>query len=56
VLLKVWLEEQSLAGAEELKHIEREVRAEVDDAVQFAEESPEPPLDELYRFQFAEDD
>ncbi|BAC90785.1 pyruvate dehydrogenase (acetyl-transferring) E1 component subunit alpha [Gloeobacter violaceus] len=54
--LRVWLEEQGLASVEDLKRIEQEVRAEVDDAVQFAEDSPEPPLDELYRFQFAEDD
>ncbi|BAC89470.1 pyruvate dehydrogenase E1 component alpha [Gloeobacter violaceus PCC 7421] len=53
--LAAFVREQELASAEELKAIDQEIRAEIDDAVLFAEESPEPPIDELYRFQFAED-
>jgi pyruvate dehydrogenase E1 component alpha subunit len=48
--------EQNLANQDELKDIERRIQATVDDAVQFALESPEPNPDELYRFVFAEDE
>lgn len=48
--------EQNLANQDELKDIERRIQATVDDAVQFALESPEPNADELYRFVFAEDE
>jgi pyruvate dehydrogenase E1 component alpha subunit len=51
-----YLLEQNLASTEELKEIERQIQAEVDEAVKFAEESPEPDPDELYRFIFAEDE
>jgi pyruvate dehydrogenase E1 component alpha subunit len=51
-----FIQDQGLATAAELKLIEQEIRAEVEDAVQFGEDSPEPPVDELYRFQFAEDE
>ena len=54
--LAAFIAEHELATSEELKQIERTIRAQVEDAVQFAEDSPEPPLDELYRFQFAEDE
>lgn len=50
------LTEQNLATAEELKDIDRKIQAVVDDAVQFAESSPEPDPKELYRFVFAEDE
>ncbi|WP_218080554.1 hypothetical protein [Anthocerotibacter panamensis] len=36
--------------------IEEAIQELVDDAVQFAEESPEPPVDEIYRFVHAEDE
>lgn len=36
-----------IASSEELDAIDQEVRAEVDDAVRFAEESPEPTMDEV---------
>ncbi len=51
-----YLTEQNLATAEELKDIDRKIQAVVDDAVKFAEESPEPDPSELYRFVFAEDE
>ncbi|HAZ47566.1 MAG TPA: pyruvate dehydrogenase (acetyl-transferring) E1 component subunit alpha [Cyanobacteria bacterium UBA11369] len=51
-----YLTEQNLATAEELKDIDRKIQAVVDDAVKFAESSPEPDPSELYRFVFAEDE
>lgn len=54
--LAAYLTEQNLATQEELKAIERKIQAEIDDAVKFAEESPEPDPSELYRFIFAEDE
>ncbi|MCL1464957.1 pyruvate dehydrogenase (acetyl-transferring) E1 component subunit alpha [Argonema galeatum] len=54
--LAAYLIEQSLASGDELKAIERKIQAEIDDAVKFAEESPEPDPSELYRFIFAEDE
>lgn len=53
--LAVYLTEQNLATREELKEIEDKVQATVEDAVQFAESSPEPEPGELYRYVFAED-
>lgn len=50
------LTEQNLVDQEELKAIERKVQQVVDEAVQFAESSPEPNPSELYRFIFAEDE
>ncbi|MCL1469863.1 pyruvate dehydrogenase (acetyl-transferring) E1 component subunit alpha [Argonema antarcticum] len=54
--LAAYLIEQSLASGDELKAIEQKIQAEIDDAVKFAEESPEPDPSELYRFIFAEDE
>ncbi len=50
-----YLLENNLATQDELKEIERRVQATIDEAVKFAEESPEPDPSELYRFVFAED-
>lgn len=50
-----YLVEQNLAQADELKAIEKKIQATVDEAVQFALESPEPNPDELYKYVFAED-
>lgn len=47
--------EQNLADAEELKAIDRKVQETIDDAVKFAETSPEPDPGELHRYIFAED-
>ena len=51
-----YLLEQNLADNEELKEIEGQVQEKIEDAVKFAEESPEPDPSELYRFVFAEDE
>ncbi len=48
------LDKRNLATAAELKAIEDKVKAIVEDAVQFAESSPEPDPAELYRYIFAE--
>ncbi len=50
-----YLVEQNLAQEDELKSIEKKIQGVVDDAVQFALESPEPSSDELYKYVFAED-
>ncbi|BAZ53255.1 dehydrogenase, E1 component [Nostoc sp. NIES-4103] len=54
--LAAYLIEQNLADEDELKAIERKIQDEIDDAVKFAESSPEPNPSELYRFVFAEDE
>ncbi|MBF2016127.1 MAG: pyruvate dehydrogenase (acetyl-transferring) E1 component subunit alpha [Rivularia sp. T60_A2020_040] len=51
-----YLIEQNLASQEELKGIDRKIQATIDEAVKFAESSPEPDPGELYRFIFAEDE
>ncbi len=45
-----------LATESELKSIDQKIQAVVDESVRFAEASPEPGADEIYRFQFAEDE
>ncbi|MGB3237659.1 MAG: pyruvate dehydrogenase (acetyl-transferring) E1 component subunit alpha [Geitlerinemataceae cyanobacterium] len=50
-----YLVEQELATQAELKEIDRKVQATIDDAVQFAQDSPEPDPKDLYRYIFAED-
>lgn len=47
--------ELNLASQEELKAIERKISELIDDAVKFAESSPEPDPSELRRYIFAED-
>ncbi|QSJ15981.1 pyruvate dehydrogenase (acetyl-transferring) E1 component subunit alpha [Nostoc sp. UHCC 0702] len=54
--LAAYLLEQNLADEDELKAIERKIQDVIDDAVKFAESSPEPDKSELYRFVFAEDE
>lgn len=51
-----YLSEQNLATAEELKEIDRRITAVVEDAVQFAIDSPEPDPADLYKYVFAEDE
>ncbi|WP_448601479.1 pyruvate dehydrogenase (acetyl-transferring) E1 component subunit alpha [Thermoleptolyngbya sp.] len=53
--LAAHLIEQNLATDEELKAIDRKIQATVEDAVQFALESPEPDPADLYKYVFAED-
>jgi pyruvate dehydrogenase E1 component alpha subunit len=45
-----------LADQEELTAIDRKIQQVIDEAVKFAESSPEPDPSELYRFVFAEDE
>ncbi|MTJ13473.1 pyruvate dehydrogenase (acetyl-transferring) E1 component subunit alpha [Anabaena sp. UHCC 0187] len=54
--LAAYLVEQNLATEAELKDIEKKIQAVIEDAVKFAESSPEPDPSELYRFIFAEDE
>jgi pyruvate dehydrogenase E1 component alpha subunit len=51
-----YLIEQNLATQQDLKDIETKIQSVVDDAVQFAIESPEPNPNDLYRYVFAEDE
>ncbi len=54
--LAAYLLEQNLADEQELKAIEQKIQNVIDEAVKFAESSPEPDPSELYRFIFAEDE
>jgi pyruvate dehydrogenase E1 component alpha subunit len=49
------LKENNLLSEEELKAIDDRVHDEVEDAEQFADESPEPGIDELYTDVYAEE-
>lgn len=49
------LEARGLATGAELEAIDAQVQASIDDAVEFAESSPEPDPSELRRYIFAED-
>ncbi|BCX13069.1 MAG: pyruvate dehydrogenase E1 component subunit alpha [Thermosynechococcus sp.] len=53
--LGAYLVEQELATSEDLRAIEQKVQAIVEDAVTFAEESPEPKPEELYDYIFADE-
>lgn len=53
--LAAYLIEQNLVNQQELKEIDRKIQADIEDAVKFALESPEPDASELYRYVFAED-
>ncbi len=50
-----YLTEQSLAAQEELKAIDKKIQIQIEEAVKFAQDSPEPEPSELRRFIFAED-
>lgn len=50
-----YLQDQGLATVDDLKAIDQKIEAVVDDAVEFAESSPEPDPSELRRYIFAED-
>ncbi|HLP90152.1 MAG TPA: pyruvate dehydrogenase (acetyl-transferring) E1 component subunit alpha [Nostocaceae cyanobacterium] len=54
--LAAYLVEHNLADEAELKGIEKKIQDRIDEAVKFAESSPEPDSSELYRFIFAEDE
>ncbi|KAB8316737.1 pyruvate dehydrogenase (acetyl-transferring) E1 component subunit alpha [Tolypothrix campylonemoides VB511288] len=51
-----YMVEQNLASHEELKAVDHKIQQVIDEAVKFAENSPEPDPSELYRFVFAEDE
>ncbi|MEA5578735.1 pyruvate dehydrogenase (acetyl-transferring) E1 component subunit alpha [Anabaena sp. UHCC 0451] len=53
--LAAYLLEKNLANEAELKGIDKKIQGVIDEAVKFAESSPEPDPSELYRFIFAED-
>lgn len=50
-----YLTDNNLATPEELKAIESNIQEVINDAVEFAQSSPEPDPSELYRYVFAED-
>ena len=56
VLLRSHLVESGQASGEDIERLEREATATVDDAVAFAESSPEPALSELFTHIHAEPD
>ncbi len=47
------LETSGLADEEHFKKVRQEIDAEVRDIIQFAEESPDPNVDELYKYVYA---
>ncbi len=50
VLFEHQLREAGVAGAEDLKQLQDAVEAEVEQIVRFSDESPDPAVDELYRY------
>lgn len=54
--LAAHLTDQNLVSQDELKGIDRRITELVEEAVQFAQDSPEPSPDDLYRYVFAEDE
>jgi pyruvate dehydrogenase E1 component alpha subunit len=46
--------EKDLSTTEELKQIDDEIKAEIEDAVKFAQESPEPDPQDLHKYIFAD--
>ena len=55
-LFAAYLIERGIVASQTLKDIDHKIQAVVDEAVKFGEESPEPSADEIYRYQFAEDE
>ncbi|BDA40173.1 pyruvate dehydrogenase (acetyl-transferring) E1 component subunit alpha [Candidatus Atelocyanobacterium thalassae] len=53
--LSNYLISQNIANQAELDAIQKKVKEVIDDAVEFAEQSPEPKANELYRYVFVED-
>jgi pyruvate dehydrogenase E1 component alpha subunit len=50
-----YLTENDIATVEELDKIDEQALAETDDAVEFAEASPDPAFEDLYKYMYAED-
>ena len=53
--LSNYLINQNIANQSELDNIQQKVKEVIDDAVEFAEKSPEPNASELHRYVFAQD-
>jgi pyruvate dehydrogenase E1 component alpha subunit len=49
------LVEAKVLSADEARAIQDDVQKQVDEAVQFADESPEPPTKDLYKFLYGEE-
>jgi pyruvate dehydrogenase E1 component alpha subunit len=47
-LFSASLLEEGIVDQQKLEQLDHEVRAEVEEAVKFADESPEPPSEDLY--------
>ena len=54
--LAAHMTEHNLVNADELKAIDKRIQAVVNEAVEFAQSSPEPKPEDLYRYVFAEDE
>ncbi|WP_299490751.1 pyruvate dehydrogenase (acetyl-transferring) E1 component subunit alpha [Acaryochloris sp. IP29b_bin.137] len=52
---QTYLVEQKLVKKEELADIDKKIHGVIEDAVQFAEESPDPKPEDLYRYIFVDD-
>jgi pyruvate dehydrogenase E1 component alpha subunit len=52
---ETYLMDQNLATFDDLKSIQQKIQAQVDEAVEFAEQSPEPDPSELYRYIFVDE-
>jgi pyruvate dehydrogenase E1 component alpha subunit len=55
VLFEHQLEQAKVATEDDFKNIRGEIEAEVDEVVKFADGSPNPPVEELYRFLYSDD-
>ena len=53
VRFEVQLRDAGIATADELREIQDGVEAEVEETVRFSDESPNPAVDELYRYLYA---
>lgn len=54
--LKKYLLDESLVNLQDLEYIDKKVKRDIDNAVDFALSSPEPEVKDLKRYLFAEDD
>ncbi|WP_266369009.1 pyruvate dehydrogenase (acetyl-transferring) E1 component subunit alpha [Tellurirhabdus rosea] len=54
-LIKARILERNIATEEELAEIDRKIKAQVDESVKFAEESPLPPAEEAFKDVYMED-
>jgi pyruvate dehydrogenase E1 component alpha subunit len=52
---ETYLLDQNLVTLDDLKAIQQKIQAQVDEAVEFAEQSPEPDPSELYRYIFVDE-